>query len=77
MGIRITGVSTPIGGISWEFTETKKKGIKDLFLFLESKRILVNPKEMEVKEWSEQSVIEIKNKLVSIATEYEYSQKTM
>ena len=77
MGIRITGVSTPIGGISWEFTETKKKGIKDLFLFLESKRILVNPKEMEVKEWSEQSVIEIKNKLVSIATEYEYSQNTM
>ena len=77
MGIRITGVSTPIGGISWEFTETKKKGIKDLFLFLESKRILVNPKEMEVKEWSEQSVIEIKSKLVSIATEYEYSQNTM
>ena len=77
MGIRITGVSAPIGGISWEFTETKKKGIKDLFLFLESKRILVNPNEMEVKEWSEQSVIEIKNKLVSIATEYEYSQNTM
>ena len=47
MGIRITSASTPIGGISWEFTETKKKGIKDLFLFLESKRILVNPKEME------------------------------
>lgn len=35
MGIRITGVSAPIGGISWEFTETKKKGIKDLFLFLD------------------------------------------
>jgi len=26
MGIKINGVSIPVGGISWEYTESKKKG---------------------------------------------------
>lgn len=34
MGIRITSASTPIGGISWEFTETKKKESKIYSFFL-------------------------------------------
>ena len=37
-----------------------------MFYYLESKRILTNPMEMEIKEWSEKSAIEIKNKLVEI-----------
>ena len=63
MGIKINGVSIPVGGISWEYTESKKKGIQEMFYYLESKRILTNPMEMEIKEWSEKSAIEIKNKL--------------
>ena len=46
MGIRITGVDTPLGGISWEYSETSKRGIKELLYFLEAKRILTNPVEM-------------------------------
>ena len=67
MGIKINGVSIPVGGISWEYTESKKKGIQEMFYYLESKRILTNPMEMEIKEWSEKSAIEIKNKLVNFA----------
>lgn len=37
-----------------------------LLLFLESKRILVNPIDMEKKEWCIESVLEIKQKLISI-----------
>lgn len=33
--------------------------------------------EMEIKEWSEKSVIEIKNKLVEILSKYEYDQITV
>ena len=31
MGIKINGVSIPVGGISWEYTESKKKGIQEMF----------------------------------------------
>lgn len=27
MGIRLTGISTPVGGVSWEYTTTEKKSI--------------------------------------------------
>lgn len=72
MGIKINGISIPVGGISWEYTKSKKKGIQELFDYLESKRILTNPIEMEKKEWSEKSAIEIKNKLVEILSKYDY-----
>ena len=36
--------------------------------------MLINPKEMEKKEWSEKSAIEIKNKLVDILSRYKYDQ---
>lgn len=77
MGIKIKGVSIPVGGISWEYTESKKKGIQEMFYYLESKRILTNPMEMEIKEWSEKSAIEIKNKLVEILSKYEYDRVTV
>lgn len=77
MGIKINGVSIPVGGISWEYTESKKKGIQEMFYYLESKRILTNPMEMEIKEWSEKSAIEIKNKLVEILSKYEYDRITV
>lgn len=60
MGIKLNGISVPIGGISWEYTESGQKGIQEMFYYLESKRLLINPKEMENKEWSEKSAIEIK-----------------
>ena len=74
MGIKLNGISVPIGGISWEYTEFGQKGIQEMFYYLESKRLLINPKEMENKEWSEKSAIEIKNKLVDILSRYKYDQ---
>lgn len=74
MGIKLNGISVPIGGISWEYTKSGQKGIQEMFYYLESKRLLINPKEMEKKEWSEKSAIEIKNKLVDILSRYKYDQ---
>ena len=39
MGVRITGIDTPLGGISWEYTEAEKNSIQEIFFFLESKRL--------------------------------------
>jgi len=49
MGIKITGIDTPFGGLSWVSTGTAKSEIEGLFFFLESKRILINPTDMEIK----------------------------
>lgn len=68
MKYELNGISTPIAGISWTKNRTSKDMFSHLFLYLESKRILVNPIEMEKKEWCIESVLEIKNNLVS-ATE--------
>lgn len=67
MKYEISGISTPFGGISWNKTNSAKDTFSFLLIYLESKRILVNPIEMEKKEWCIQSVLEIKKQLVSIA----------
>lgn len=77
MGIKITGISVPFGGVSWEYTENEKKGIQNLFYYLESKRVLTNPMDMEIKGWCEQSAIEIKKELVSILSQTDYSKDTV
>lgn len=66
MKYELNGISVPFGGISWSKTNSAKEMFSYLLLFLESKRILVNPTEMEIKEWCVKSVLEIKNTLVSI-----------
>ena len=76
MGVRITGIDTPLGGISWEYTEAEKNSIQEIFFFLESKRLLVNPIEMEVKSWCEQSALEIKNRIVFILAKNQFSDDT-
>lgn len=76
MGIRITGIDTPLGGISWEYTEAEKNSIQEIFFFLESKRLLVNSIEMEVKSWCEQSALEIKNRIVFILAKNQFSDDT-
>lgn len=76
MGVRITGIDTPLGGISCEYTEAEKNSIQEIFFFLESKRLLVNPIEMEVKSWCEQSALEIKNGIVSILANNKFSDDT-
>lgn len=77
MGIKITGIDTPFGGVSWEYTEISKNGIQELFYYLETKRILINPVEMELKSWCAQSAIEMKREIASILSKYKFNSDTV
>lgn len=66
MKYELTGISTPFGGLSWSKTNSVKDAFAILLIYLESKRILVNPIEMEKKEWCINSVLEMKEQLISI-----------
>ena len=70
----INGISVPFGGISWSKSNSPKEAFSYLFLFLESKRILVNPIDMEFKEWCIKSVLEIKETLVSITKDIKFKK---
>lgn len=76
MGIKITGVSTPFGGISWEYNENEKSAIRKLFIFLESKRLLVDPISMEFPDQCAQSAIEIKHFIVELLIGSPFSSET-
>jgi len=76
MGFRITGIDTPIGGISWEYTDSEKKGVQQLFDYLETKRLLINPIEMEKKDWCILSAIEIKQKINEINIKFYFKNDT-
>lgn len=69
MGFELNGFSTSLGGISWNKTTSSKEMFSHLLFFLESKRILVNPIELEFKDWCIESVLEIKQQLVNITQE--------
>ena len=74
MKYELSGISTPFGGISWNRNVSGKDMFSYLLLFLESKRILVHPIDMEKKEWCIESVLEIRNTLVSAAQNVSLSQ---
>ena len=67
MDYRLTGISTPIGGLSWSKVTSEKTLFQYLLLYLETKRILTNPIDMEVKSECISSVLEIKNTLPECA----------
>lgn len=69
MGLELNGFSTSLGGISWNKTTSSKEMFTHLLFFLESKRILINPIELEFKDWCIESVLEIKQQLVNITQE--------
>ena len=72
MKYNINGISVPFGRISWSKNNSPKEAFSYLFLFLESKRILVNPIDMEFKEWCIESVLEIKETLVAITKDIKF-----
>lgn len=75
MKYEIDGISSPLGGVSWSKNTTAKERFRDLPLFLESKRILVNPIEMELKHECIESVLDIKSKLTSITKDIPFKGK--
>ena len=77
MEFRLNGISVPFGGISWDKDVSEKDRIKHLFFYLESKRILTNPIEMEIANQCVEAVLEIKNMLISITQDVEFSNENI
>lgn len=70
----LNGINLPFGGISWDNNTTAKDRFRYLLLYLESKRILTNPMYMELKEECIDSVLEIKQTLVSITKDVAFRE---
>jgi hypothetical protein len=60
---RLTGISTPFGGASWEPAEMEIAAARRVIAFLEDRRVLYEPSEMEVPSHCVHSVIEIRHRL--------------
>ena len=45
---RLTGISTPFGGASWQPAEMEIAAARRVIAFLEDRRVLYEPSEMEV-----------------------------
>lgn len=60
---RLTGISTPIFGVSWTPAESERMVAKRVIARLEDRRVLFNPSSVEVPEHCAQSVIEIRHLL--------------
>jgi hypothetical protein len=59
----LTGISTPVFGVSWNPPETDRDIVRQLIIFLEDHRALYNPYDMETPHWVIDSVLEIRKKL--------------
>lgn len=62
---RLTGVSTPLGGVSWQASESEVSAARRVLAFLEDRRVLYAPDELEVPEHCVHSVLEIRRFLTS------------
>jgi len=60
IGKRVTGFSTPFGGLSWTAPEAEVLVARRVVRFLEDRRVLYNPSELEEPRHCVQSVIEIR-----------------
>ena len=57
---RLTGISTPIFGVSWNPPELQVSVARRVITFLEDRRVLYVPSEMEIPRHCVQSVLEIR-----------------
>lgn len=57
---RITGISSPVFGVSWNPTNTEKDIAKGVISFLEDRRVLYVPSEMEVPRHCIDSILQIR-----------------
>src|ERR1700678_2587913 len=60
---RLTGISTPFGGASWQPAEMEITAARRFAAFVEDRRVLYEPSEMEVPSHCVHSVIEIRHRL--------------
>lgn len=62
---RITGVSFPVFGVSWNPAESERNVIRSLLIFLEDRRALYNPNSLEIGDHVAGSVMEIRTALTN------------
>jgi hypothetical protein len=60
---RLTGISTPFDGASWQPAEMEIAAARRVIAFLEDRRVLYETGEMEVPSHCVHSVIEIRHRL--------------
>jgi hypothetical protein len=65
---RLTGISCPVFGISWNPPETDRSIAKRVLTFLEDRRVLYTPSEIEIPDHCVQSVIKIREFLTNELT---------
>jgi hypothetical protein len=63
---RLTGISTPIFGVSWTPPEDKRKTVRRLVAFLEDRRTLYADHHAEYGPWVEQSILEMRKELTDL-----------
>ncbi len=63
---RLTGISTPVFGISWSPPVTDREVAKNLIRFLEDRRALYNPFDIENPRYVLESVLQIREELTNI-----------
>jgi hypothetical protein len=62
---RVTGISTPIFGVSWNPENTERDIARQAITYLEDRRVLYNPTIMECPDHCVQSVLQIREFLTS------------
>jgi len=62
---RLTGISSPIVGVSWTPPEVEVTTARRVIAFLEDRRVLYQPTEMEVPDHCIQSVLDIRQFLTT------------
>ncbi len=62
----LTGISTPVFGFSWNPPETEREIVRKLLVFLEDRRALYNPFDIEMPEYVDRSIIEVRRELTKI-----------
>jgi len=62
---RLTGISTPVIGVSWQPTRSEAAVARRVVAFLEDRRVLYNPGEMEVPAHCITSVLQIRRFLTA------------
>ncbi len=65
MTIRPTGIDTPFGGFSWEFTKSDKECANRILKLMEDRRGLYNPQMLEDSRHCIESVLEIREFLTT------------
>ena len=58
---RLTGISTPLGGVSWQSSDLEVSAARRVIAFLEDRRVLYAPDELEVPDHCVHSVLEIRH----------------